>query len=216
MNILAISDAELPQMQNIPYLQRMYGDVDILISCGDLNAAYIEFVTTVLNLPMFYVRVNHDTQYVYRAPGGQDLHGKFVRYRGLWMAGLEGSRRYNKGPIQYTESQMLGQVLNLAPGMLLRRARWGNAVDLMVTHASPRFIHDREDVPHRGFQAFRLLIRWYRPRYLIHGHVDVYDRRDVTWTEFFGTQVVNINPVKRLTVELYQRRLIGRSFAKRS
>lgn len=216
MNILAISDIELPEMQNIPYVQRKYGDVDLVISCGDLNAAYIEFVTTILGSPMFYVRGNHDTQYAERSPGGVDLHGRFVRYRDLWMAGLEGSRRYNKGPIQYSEAQMLSQVLGLAPGMLLRRARWGAGVDVMVTHASPRHIHDREDVPHQGFVAFRLLIRWFRPRYLIHGHVDIYDRRDVTRTEYHGTQVVNINPVRRLTVEVYRRRLIGRSQVLRS
>ncbi|MBN2472171.1 MAG: metallophosphoesterase [Anaerolineae bacterium] len=216
MNILAISDIELPEMQNIPYVERKYGDVNLVISCGDLNAAYIEFVTTILGQPLYYVRGNHDTQYAERAPGGMDLHGRFMRYRGLWMAGLEGSRRYNRGPIQYSESQMLAQVLGMAPGMLLRRARWGAGVDVMVTHASPRYIHDREDIPHQGFRAFRLLIRWFRPRYLIHGHVDIYDRRDVTWTDYFGTQVVNINPVRKLTVEVYRRRLIGRSQVMRS
>lgn len=211
MNILAISDIELPEMQNIPYLQRKYGDIDILISCGDLSASYIDFVTTVLNVPAFYVRGNHDTNYVQRLPGGQNLHRHFVRYRNLWMAGLEGSRRYNKGPIQYTENQMLGQVLEFAPGMLTRRARWGHGVDLMVTHAPPRYIHDREDVPHRGFEVFRLLIKWYRPRYLIHGHVDIYDRRDTTWTEFLGTQVVNINPARMLPIDVCRRHLFGRS-----
>ncbi len=216
MNILAISDIELPEMQNIPYVQRKYGDVDLVISCGDLNAAYIEFVTTILGKPLYYVRGNHDTQYAERAPGGQDVHGHFFRYRDLWMAGLEGSRRYNRGPIQYTEAQMLAQVLGLAPGMLLRRARWGSGVDVMVTHAPPRHIHDREDVPHQGFVAFRLLVRWFRPRYLIHGHVDIYDRRDITWTDYLGTQVVNINPVRLLTVDIYRRRLIGRSQLVRS
>lgn len=216
MKILAISDIELPQHQNIPYLRRQYEGVDILVSCGDLGASYIEFIATVLNLPVFYVRGNHDTLYVQRPPGGQDLHGKFVRYKGLWMAGLEGSRRYNRGPIQYTEAEMLSEVLRFAPGMLLRRMRWGHGVDLMVTHAPPRHIHDREDVPHRGFQVFRWLIAWYRPRYLIHGHVDIWDRRDTTWTEFLGTQVVNINPVRVLEIEIYRRRVVGRSYPVRS
>jgi Icc-related predicted phosphoesterase len=209
VNILAISDIELPHMQNIPYLQRTYRDISILISCGDLAASYVEFIASVLRIPVVYVRGNHDTHYVERAPGGDDLHGRFIRFRGLWLAGLEGARRYNRGPIQYTEQEMLLKVLSLAPGMLLRRARWKHGVDVMITHAPLRKIHDREDIPHRGFEAFRLLVRWYRPRYLIHGHVDIWDRRDVTWTEYFGAQIVNINPVRILRVDVYRRTLLG-------
>jgi len=200
VKILAISDTELPHMQNVPYLHRKYSDVDVLISCGDLSAAYIEFISSVLCVPMYYVRGNHDTGYALRPPGGVDLHGRLVKFRNLWMAGLEGSRRYNQGPIQYDESEMLLNVLKLAPGMLLRRARRHNGVDLMVTHASPWGIHDRDDLPHRGFRSFHLLIRWYRPRYFIHGHVDVWDRRDTIATTLLETQILNINPVYLLTL----------------
>jgi Icc-related predicted phosphoesterase len=211
VKILAISDIELPHMQNIPYLQREYADASLVISCGDLSVFYIEFITSVLNLPLFYVKGNHDTLYATHPPGGQDLHKQFVRYRGLWMAGLEGCARYNKAPLQYTQNEMLASVLSLAPGMLLRRAFWRHGVDLMVTHASPYGIHDRKDRPHIGFTAFLRLMQWYRPRYLIHGHVDIYDRLETTWTEYLDTQVVNINPVRLLMVELQQRRLLGRS-----
>jgi Icc-related predicted phosphoesterase len=76
----------------------------------------------------------------------------------------------------------------------------GAGVDVMVTHASPYGIHDRKDRPHVGFQAFLLLMRWYRPRFLVHGHVDVWDRRDPTCTTYSSTQVININPVRLLSV----------------
>ena len=217
MNILAISDIELPKMQSLPYLRRTYDeDVHLVVSCGDLSAAYIEFITSVLNTPLFYVRGNHDESYIERPPGGDDLHRRVVHYRGLWFAGLEGSLRYNRGHIQYTEAEMLMNVLGLAPGMLLRRALWGTGVDVMVTHAPPRGIHDRQDRPHRGFRSFRLLIRLFRPRYLLHGHIDIWDRRDVTQTEYLGTQVININPVHLLTVDVPQRRLFRRSRHARS
>ncbi|MFC1961310.1 metallophosphoesterase [Chloroflexota bacterium] len=209
MKILAISDHDLPQLQNLPNLSRKYGDVDLVISCGDLHTSYIEFVTSVLNVPFYYVRGNHDTGYRENPPGGDNLHQRFLRYKGLWMAGLEGCRRYNRGPIQYTEAEMFAQVLSMSPGMLLRRVRWGTGVDVMVTHASPFGIHDRSDLPHVGFRAFRLLMFWYRPRYLIHGHVDVWDRRDTTWTEYLDTQVVNINPMRVLTIDVPRRRLFG-------
>jgi Icc-related predicted phosphoesterase len=44
-------------------------------------------------------------------------------------------------------------------------------VDLVLTHAPPRYIHDAEDRCHRGFRCFRRLIDKYRPRYFIHGHI---------------------------------------------
>lgn len=201
MKILALSDVELPQMQNLAYLRRTYDDVDLIISCGDLPAAYLDYVTSALNVPLFYVRGNHDDSYRMRMPGGDNLHMRFVRYKGLTFAGIEGSLRYNRGPIQYTEFEMMNLVLRWAPRMLLRRLIQRHGVDVMVTHAPPRHIHDREDRPHMGFRAFRRLIQWYRPRYFLHGHVDVYDRREETWTDFMGTQVVNIDPVRLLEID---------------
>lgn len=202
MKILAVSDIELPKMQNVPYLRRAYGDIDLLVSCGDLSASYLEFITSVLNVPLFYVRGNHDEQYYERPPGGDDLHLRTIRYQGLSFAGLEGCLRYNRrGRLQYTEAEMLAHVLQFAPGMWWRLLRRGAGVDIMVTHAPPRGIHDRPDQAHRGFWAFRVLIRLFRPRYLLHGHVDVWDRRETTWTQFRRTQVVNIDPVRLLTIE---------------
>jgi Icc-related predicted phosphoesterase len=200
VKILALSDVELPQMQNLAYLRRTYGDVDLVISCGDLPAAYLDYVTSALNIPMFFVRGNHDESYRMRMPGGDDLHMRFVRYRGLTFAGIEGSLRYNRGTIQYTEFEMMNLVLRWGLRMLPRRLFRQHGVDVMVTHAPPRHIHDREDRPHMGFRSFRKLIEWYRPRYFLHGHVDVYDRREETWTDFMGTQVVNIDPVRLLEI----------------
>lgn len=200
MKILAISDIELAKMRNVPYLKRTYADVDLAISCGDLPAHYIEFVTTVLNTPLLFVRGNHDESYAERPPGGDDLHRRLVYYKGLSFAGLEGCLRYNNGSIQYTELEMLFYVLRWAPGMMLRRLHKGYGVDVLVTHAPPRGIHDREDRPHTGFKSLLTFMRWYRPRYLLHGHVDVYDRRDITWTEYHQTQVVNINPVRLMEI----------------
>jgi Icc-related predicted phosphoesterase len=211
VRILAISDIELPKMQNVPYLRRTYEDVSFVISCGDLSVSYVEFITSILNVPLFFVRGNHDEMYEQQPPGGDDLHGRVIRYQGLFMAGLEGCRRYNKGRIQYSDHEMYLEVLKMAPGMLLRRARWGLGVDVMVTHASPFGIHDRPDRPHVGFRAFLLLMRWYRPRFLLHGHVDIWDRRDTTWTQYLDTQVVNINPVRLMTIEVQERILSGLS-----
>jgi Icc-related predicted phosphoesterase len=201
MKVLTVSDNVLPQLETSTNLRQVYGDVEAVISCGDMPADYLDFIVSVLNVPLLYVRGNHDGDYGGGHPGGEDLHLRIVTFRGLRLAGLEGCMRYNRGPVQYTELQMLAMVLKLAPRMLLARLRLGHGLDVMVTHAPARGIHDLPDQAHRGFRSFRLLIGLYRPRYLIHGHVDVNDRRRSTVTTIAGTEISNINPMKVLTFE---------------
>jgi Icc-related predicted phosphoesterase len=89
-----------------------------------------------------------------------------IQFRGRTFAGLDGSRWYNGGPNQYTEAQMKKKIRSL--GLKLWRTR---KLDVMITHAPPRFIHDAEDPCHRGFKTFRSFIDRHSPGYLIHGHI---------------------------------------------
>lgn len=201
VKILAISDQRLPELEQQSYLRQNFQDVTFIISCGDLEPSYLEFISSVLNRPLFYVRGNHDTQYQQNPPGGQDLHLKFQTFNGVSMVGLEGSRYYNGKNVQYTELQMWVNVLKIFPRLLIRRYRYGFGIDYLVTHSPPKGIHDRDDLPHQGFQAFLWLMRWAKPRYLIHGHIDVWDRRETTETLYYETRVINIDP-KRLLLPL--------------
>ena len=201
MKILAISDHRLPEMLNQEYLRQNYGDVDVIISCGDMEPSYLEFVSSVLNRPLFFVRGNHDERYADGQPGGQNLHMTFQTYKGVTMVGLEGSMYYNGKNVQYTEFGMFIRVIQLLPRLLLRRLRKGYGVDYLVTHSPPRGIHDRSDLPHRGFRSFLWLMRLSKPRYLIHGHIDIWDRRTQVETQYDQTRVININPKRLLDVQ---------------
>jgi Icc-related predicted phosphoesterase len=201
VKILCVSDTVMPQMESAVNLRRHYGDVELIVSCGDMPSVYLEFITSILNVPLFYIRGNHDEGYKDHPPGGENLHARFIEYNGLTFYGLEGSIRYNNSPIQYTEGDMSRMVLGALPRLGLRRQRFGYAVDFFVTHSPPRGIHDAEDMPHRGFQAFHKFLDWYRPRYMLHGHVHTYDRRTVTRTEYLDTCIINVNPVTVLEVE---------------
>ena len=44
-------------------------------------------------------------------------------------------------------------------------------LDVIVTHAPPRKIHDAEDRCHKGFNCYHNLIKRHAPRYFIHGHI---------------------------------------------
>ncbi len=201
MKILTVSDHIQPQLENADYLHRTYSDVDMVISCGDLPPYYLDYLTSALSAPLFFVRGNHDGNYTESEPGGENLHGRVVHYRGLRLAGLEGSIRYNNGPVQYDDLSVLGIMLALAPGMWRRRRKYGAGVDLLVTHSPPRGIHDLTDRAHQGFLALRWAVWWFQPRYLIHGHVDIWDRRRPIETQIGATTILNIDPLKLLTID---------------
>lgn len=201
MKILCVSDTVMPQLENSAHLRRRYHDVDVLLSCGDMPAAYLEFITSVLGVPLFYVRGNHDTGYTERPPGGEDLHRRFVNYRGITFYGLEGSLKYNNSPIQYSQTEYTGMVMSAAPSMLFRRQVSGRGVDILVTHAPARGIHDAEDLPHTGIDAFLRFMDWFQPRYMLHGHVHTYDRRTTVETQYSNTCIMNINPYTLLEIE---------------
>lgn len=203
LKLLAVSDVALPQLQDATLLHRMYGDVQLLISCGDMPVSYLDFISSVLNVSLFYVRGNHDESYeLERRPGGDNLHGRIIRFDRFSFLGLEGSIRYNRGRVQYTQGEMFTAVLRVLPRLLALRSVRGYSVDVVVAHSPPLGIHDIEgDHAHQGFRAFRALMAWGRPRYLLHGHVDTWDNRQKVETVFYQTRVININPSRTLTLE---------------
>ena len=67
MRILAISD-EVVRWMYSPALRERVGEIDLVISCGDLPIYYLEYIASSLNAPCAYVRGNHD-QYEIGANG---------------------------------------------------------------------------------------------------------------------------------------------------
>jgi predicted phosphodiesterase len=166
MRILTVSDVVAPDLTEHFDRQRFDG-IDLILSCGDLPPEYLSFLTRVLNSPLFFVRGNHDIRYQSKPPQGCiDLHSRLIRFKGLNILGLEGSMWYNGGPSQYTDRQMRNLIRRLRPTLW-----WRGGVDIVLTHAPPRGIHDAEDRCHRGFEGFHLLIERYRPSHFIHGHI---------------------------------------------
>ncbi len=200
MKILCVSDLVTSQLENAAHLRRRYHDIDLVVSCGDMPSAYLDFITSVLSVPLFYVRGNHDTMYDERPPGGDDLHRRIITHKGITFVGLEGSMRYNNAPIQYSENDMSWEVNRLLIPLKMSAAQ-GRKVDVFVTHSPPRGIHDLPDKPHTGFKSFIRFIDWFHPRYLLHGHVHNYDNRAETETQYRETCVINVYPFKVLEIE---------------
>ncbi len=203
---LAVSDEIDPRIYSASVRERM-GFVDLVLGCGDLPARYLEFLADALGRPVYYVLGNHAEELTrggergkhHRPLGAVDLGGRVVRdeYSGLIMAGIPGSPRYGENePLQYDEWEIYWMIARMAPRLWWNRLRHGRALDVLVSHAPPRDVNDREDVAHRGFKALRSFVRWFRPAYLLHGHVHLYDRSQPYQQRFEGTEVINVFPYR--------------------
>ena len=206
LRILAVSDASA-RILHQPRVKALVGDIDLLLSCGDLPYSYLEYLVTSLSPPhAFYVHGNHDAAEIsgsgeLAAPGGmQNLDRRAVRLRstGLLLAGLEGCVRYRPdGLYQYTQQQMALRVQGLALQLLWNKARYGRYLDILIAHAPAAGIHDGPDVAHLGFRAFLALMRRFRPRLLLHGHKHIYGPQ--AWqTRYEATDVINVYPFRLL------------------
>jgi Icc-related predicted phosphoesterase len=91
-------------------------------------------------------------------------------------------------------------VARLIPSLLQRVARYRRPLDILVTHSPPFGIHDEKDLAHRGFKIFLTLMRIFRPRLLVHGHVHVYRNDTERISIYENTTIVNVYPYRLLTV----------------
>jgi calcineurin-like phosphoesterase family protein len=165
----------------------------LIVACGDLPFDYLGYLMNALDVPLVFVPGNHDPDISgYRTSragltlraglpahppwpaGAVPAEGAIVDVAGLRVAGLGGCRRYSEGPNQYTDRQQARRARSLS-----RRARWqrlrdGRGVDVLLTHAPPRGVGDRDDPPHWGFAALNQLAAQLAPALLLHGHVHSY------------------------------------------
>ena len=197
IKILTVSDV-IDSTLKQPSDTGEFTDIDLIISCGDLPPEYLTFLVDSLKAPLYYVSGNHDIRYKAKPPeGGLNLHSRLIKFEGIQILGLEGSHWYNGGPYQYTENQMRAVIRRLRPGLW-----WRKGVDVVVTHAPPRHIHDAEDPCHRGFECFSRLIKKYQPAYFIHGHIHrIFDDPSERVSVVGKTRVVNTYGYNILEIE---------------
>ena len=166
MKILAIADTEERCLWECFRKERFEG-VDLILSAGDLDPDYLEFLVTVINKPLIYVRGNHDDRYARHAPGGCIcVEDSVYTYRGIRIAGLGGSMRYRDGANMYTEREMSKRVRKLS-----RKVKMVGGCDILLTHAPASGLNDGTDKAHKGFQVFNDLMDQYQPKWFIHGHM---------------------------------------------
>lgn len=208
VRVLAVSDEVDRRIYSTSIRERM-SDIDLIIGCGDVPASYLEFLVDSLNKPAYYVLGNHAEELTRKGErgvpklpeGAINLGGQVVhdRQHDLILAGIPGSPRYSEHePVQFTERQVKWMIARMLPRLLYNRLRYGRYLDVLVTHAPPRHVGDREDIAHQGFKVMRTFLHWFRPRYQLHGHIHLYDRTIPHSIRFDATNVINVYPYQRL------------------
>jgi hypothetical protein len=210
MKILCISDYIDPLVYS-NNIKTRFKDIELIISCGDLPLDYYDFIISSLNKPLLFVFGNHNLKRIayydhsyrmllaargieyfrYRPCGGRYISGRVVLEKGLLIAGLGGSMRYNNGINQFSDRGMYFYLFRLIPALLWNKIIHGRFLDILVTHAPPYHLHDCEDMCHRGFKAFLWFMKIFRPQYLIHGHIHLYNQNEERITQYMRTTVVN-------------------------
>ena len=206
MKILTVSDQVLERVYTLSSSGQFQG-VELILGCGDLPYPYLEYLVTMLNVPLFYVPGNHDPQFDLRdkesrAEGGTNLDLKMVRHNTFLIGGLGGCVRYRPdGRNQYTQAEAYTRAFRLLPKLLLNRIQYGRAMDILISHSPPFGIHDDSDPAHHGLKALNWLLRVARPRYHFHGHTHFTKTNlENSETTIGITKVINVYPYKTITV----------------
>lgn len=206
MKILALSDEVVERLYTL--CDRGYfGDIELILGCGDLPYNYLENLLTFLNVPLLYVPGNHDPNYNLEEPlayaeGGSNLDLKSARVKKFLVGGFGGSIRYRPhGTNQYTQSEAYLRAFRLLPRFLLNRIHYGRSLDILITHSPPFGIHDDDTPAHRGLKAINWLLHLGKPRYHFHGHTH-FQRRNISPSETNHglTKIINIYPYKVIKV----------------
>lgn len=188
MKIMVMADHESKLLYDYYEPERMK-DIDLIISCGDLEPEYLTFFATLCHAPVLYVRGNHDGKYSFKQPEGCIcIDNDIYVYKGVRILGLGGCMEYiPDSPNQYTERAMEWRVRRLWWKLCRRKG-----FDILVTHAPASGLNDMADLPHRGFRAFLRLMEKYNPCYFIHGHVHANYGSSFKRKDMYGsTRVIN-------------------------
>ena len=207
MKILCISDQIDPQVYS-PQIKERFGDIDIVLAAGDLPLDYLDFIVSSLNKPLFFVFGNHHTEELrhyrriwntplihedrdYMGCGAVHLGTKIKTEGKFILAGLGGSMRYNNGPNQFSDFEMYIEIVKIIPSLLWNRITKGRFVDILLTHAPPKGIHDKKDKCHIGFKSYLWFMKTFKPKFLVHGHIHLYDLSDVRRSDWKETTIIN-------------------------
>ena len=228
MNILSVSD--IPSRTLEALILRSpdkLKKIDLIISCGDLEKEYLEFLVDGLNRDILFVFGNHEYRWdredyfgyekeqdilpkkdkiVKRIAGATDLHSRVQECNGYIFVGFGGSILYNNGRNQFSEKEMDKIVskaiikvrLEQFKMALLRKNLKGIIV---LSHSAPFGVNDQSDPAHIGFKCFNDFIKHVSPTLWLHGHIHLQDMYQNQIAHTGSTTVLNTYGYKFIKID---------------
>lgn len=148
---------------------------DCILLLGDIDIMYLESLKKHFgDKPMVGVHGNHDYPGDLTHFGIPDIHGKSGKINDLTILGVEGCVRYKGGEAPLHEQ---GEIMDLLDG--------SPKVDIVISHNSPKGIHDKSDTAHVGYYGLLRYIEEKRPAYVFHGH----QHQDIR-TQYLDTEII--------------------------
>ena len=212
--ILCISDQIDPVIYSKD-IKEKYGDVDFIISAGDLPIDYLDFVQNSLNKPLYFVFGSHHlkalTHYhpemaektkdgevnifkkgnTKKSNQGIYIGFKSLKYENMIIAGVSGAKKHNDGKNQFTEKQMKRKLSKMIPALFFNKIKYGRYLDILVTHCPPLIEGEKEENKQEAFECFTKFINFFKPKYLIHGQVHIYDPQQCRSIRHGATEIIN-------------------------
>jgi Icc-related predicted phosphoesterase len=183
-------------------IKERFPDVDAILAAGDIPLEYIDYLGAALEKPVFYIQGDHHF-YSETGQAPKATPADFVSLKArigqntVLIAGASGSCRHNENPLQYskstkyTDKQMFFRLLALVPSLMLNKLKSGRYLDIFLTHVPPFGINDFNEPAFKSFACYRWFIERFKPKFLVHGHIHMYDSKDPRVTEYKNTSVVN-------------------------
>lgn len=202
IRLLAVSDKVDPVLEHAINREQI-GRIDAIVGCGDLEPSYLGFLGDAFQVPVAYVRGNHDrgghwAETVGKAPTHL-TSGRLIQLGGVTVAAFEwpGLRPDRAARDEWNA---WGDVIRAWRTVLVRRMLGRAAPVLVLSHAPPRGVGDHAaNRYHLGYAAYRWLLEHLRPPLWLHGHVD--PATITEWQTSLGPSIV-VNVTGSVVVDL--------------
>lgn len=150
---------------------------DAVLLLGDIDILLLQSIKeNFKDKPMIGVLGNHDYPGDLAHFSIPDIHGKRAQMKGYRFLGVEGCVRYKAGEAPIHEQEAITDLLRSIP-----------EVDIVLSHNSPKGIHDKLDAAHVGYEGLLDYMVEHMPAYVFHGH----QHRNIR-TRYKETEVIGV------------------------
>ncbi|PLS19381.1 Ser/Thr protein phosphatase [Bacillus sp. M6-12] len=149
---------------------------DAVLLLGDIDIMFLKSIKeNFSDKPIAGVLGNHDypgdLEY-YEIP---NLHGKTAKIGDCRLLGVEGCVRYKRGEAPIHEQEEIKELLRNSP-----------AVNMVLSHNSPKGIHDKAGIAHEGYEGLIEYMDNHSPLFILHGHQHINKRTKYKNTTVLG------------------------------